>query len=127
MREILKALNRSVGINGSMIVTTDGVVVASDLGGHLHEERVAAVASLLIRSLRRSLEQANIGPLHRCVLTASQGKLVLVEAGSTFLIVATDAAIRLDVTLLDIEAAARRIAAHAQLQPAEPSHEGFPT
>ena len=125
MKEILQALNRSVGINGSMIVTTDGVVVASQLGGQLEEERVAAVASLLIRSLRRSLEQARVGPLHKCVLTASQGKLVIVEAGSAFLIVATDASIRLDVTLLDIEAAARRIATYAQLQPTEPSLERF--
>jgi len=115
VKSILESLNRSVGIKGSMIVTTDGVVVAADLGVELEEERVAAIASMLIPSLRRSLEQADLGPFARCVLTATEGKLVIVDAGVAFLVVATDATIRLDVTMLDIEAAARRIASKGRL------------
>ncbi|MHC5078874.1 MAG: roadblock/LC7 domain-containing protein, partial [Planctomycetota bacterium] len=45
MLEILRRLNTGVGVRGSMIVTSEGIVVAADLGGELEEERVAAMAS----------------------------------------------------------------------------------
>lgn len=109
MKNILRDLNRSVGIKGSMIVTRDGVVVAAELGEGLEEDRVAAIASVLIPSIRRSLERAEVGPFFKCVLTATEGKLVVVDAGIAFLVVATDRSIRLDITMLDIDAAAQRI------------------
>jgi len=115
VNSILENLNRCVGIKGSMVVTPDGVVVASQLGAGLEEDRVAAIASVLIPGIRRALERAQLGPFSRCMLTATDGKLVIVDAGIAFLVVATDSTIRLDVTMLEIDAAARRIERKGQL------------
>ena len=116
MNDVLDDLNRSVGIKGSMVVTPDGVVAAARFGHGLDDDRVAAIASILIPTVRRSLQRAGLRPFSKCILTASEGRLVIVDTGRVFLVVATDAGIRLDVTLLDIDAAARRIDGRSRLE-----------
>ena len=45
MVSILEELNKEIGIIGSIVVTPDGMVVASALGPDLDDETVAALAS----------------------------------------------------------------------------------
>jgi len=55
MKEVLINLNKEVGVKGSMIVTRDGVVVASEILPPLNGDMVAAIASNSIQRVNTSL------------------------------------------------------------------------
>jgi predicted regulator of Ras-like GTPase activity (Roadblock/LC7/MglB family) len=56
MKDILEKLNKSVGVKGSMIVTSDGITVASVLGKDMDENLVAAMASNTIHNAKKALK-----------------------------------------------------------------------
>ncbi|MEN8148782.1 MAG: roadblock/LC7 domain-containing protein [Planctomycetota bacterium] len=109
MREILEGLNESVGIRGSMVVSDDGMVIASSLGRQLDEEKVAAMASNAVMSIRRALAKQELPNFSRFTLTASHGKLVFTDTGIAYLVVVMDRNIDLGPTDIEIESAAMRI------------------
>ena len=74
MREILEELNQTAGIRGSMVMTHDGMVAASDLGLDLEEEVVAALASSLLIAVTKSLQDFSPDDsLTQYVLASSDG------------------------------------------------------
>ena len=109
MRKILKGLNEAVGIRGSMIISEDGMVIASCLGRQLDEDRVAAMASSAVMNIRRSLSGQGMPSFSRFTLTASHGKLVFTDTGIAYLVVVMDRNIDLGPTDIEIESAAMRI------------------
>ncbi len=109
MRRILKQLSDVAGIKGSMVVTQDGIVVASHLSGQLKENVVGAVASSVISSTRRDLATHGFQGFTRFTLVASQGKMVYIETGSAFLVVVVDRNVELGPVEIEIESAAMRI------------------
>ncbi len=115
MLQILKKLKHGVGIRGSMLVTSDGIVVAADLGGDLEEERVAAMASSVIQETQRCIHKLDLGSFYEFVLTAIHGKMVFHDIGVAFLVVLTDKGINLDHTLIEIRGAAFKIKSRAKM------------
>ena len=115
MKLELEKLNQEVGVKGSMVVTSDGIVVASELHGGLREEAVAAMASSIIRQIAASLEDLELGKFVRFILTSEYGKMVFVDAGVAYLVVLADMTINLDITLLEIYGAAHRIRSRSQM------------
>lgn len=109
MRRILKGLNDVVGIRGSMVVSHDGMVIASCLRRELDEDRVAAMASAAVMSTRRALSKYGMHNFSRFTLTASHGKLVFTDTGIAYLVVVMDRHIDLGPTDIEIESAAMRI------------------
>ena len=72
MKNILNELNKEVGIQGSMVMTPDGIMVASAIGPDLEEEIVAAIFSSLLVALRKILSQLKaVDDLKSCVLQAT--------------------------------------------------------
>ncbi|MHC5035968.1 MAG: roadblock/LC7 domain-containing protein [Planctomycetota bacterium] len=115
MLEILRRLNTGVGVRGSMIVTSEGIVVAADLGGELEEERVAAMASSVIQETQRCMNKVNLETFTEFILTSVHGKMVFHDIGIAFLVVLTDKGINLDHTLIEIRGAAFKIKSRAKL------------
>ena len=109
MRRILKQLNEVVGVNGSLVVARDGMVVASLLSRLLEEDRVAAMAANVIASTRRALERAGLRNFARFTLVASHGKMVFADTGPAYLVVVTDRNVDLAPVDIEIESAAMRI------------------
>ena len=109
MRNVLKGLNETIGIRGSMVVSDDGMVIASCLGRQLDEDKVAAMASNALMSIRRGLARQNLPNFGRFTLTASHGKLVITDTGIAYLVVVMDRKIDLGPTDIEIESAAMRI------------------
>ena len=109
MRRILKGLNEVVGIRGSMVISGDGMVIASCLGRQLDEDLVAAMASNAVMSVQRALTNVGVGNFSRFTLTASHGKLVFTDTGIAYLVVVMDRNIDLGPTDIEIESAAMRI------------------
>ncbi len=55
MFQILEELNKTVGINGSMIVGKDGIVIAADLNTNLQDEAVGALAASIVYTVKKSM------------------------------------------------------------------------
>lgn len=109
MRRILKQLNDVVGVKGSLVVTKDGIVIASHLSKQLEQDVVAAIAANVIRSTRRSFESHGLRHFARFTLVASHGKMVLADTGPAFLVVVMDRNVELSPVDIEIESAAMRI------------------
>jgi predicted regulator of Ras-like GTPase activity (Roadblock/LC7/MglB family) len=109
MIEVLESLNQEVGVKGSMVLTKDGMEVASAMQAGTDATTVAAIAANIVMSTLNALESMGEGSFKQFVFTASHGKMIFVETGIAYLVVVCDTQIRLDVTMLAISAAARKI------------------
>ena len=109
MKEILEQLNRSVGINGSAVITRDGIPVISVIPAQTDEEMMAAIGASLIRAVVRGLGQLAGQEVQSVCVEASRGSILLVNAGTVFLVVVIDPNINMDSTMLDIKSAASRL------------------
>jgi predicted regulator of Ras-like GTPase activity (Roadblock/LC7/MglB family) len=91
MREFLKELNDATGTSGSMVITPDGIMVAAAFTADLEEDVVAAFASSLLVSLKRSLAKVNAqGQLAWCTLKASEGAMMFVNMENSYLVIIAD-------------------------------------
>lgn len=110
MKNVLEELNQEVGIKGTMVITPDGIMVATALGPDLEEELVAAIVSSVLVAVNRALGQmkAQDGP-NSCVLTASAGKIMFYDMGNSFLVVVADSSLRLDTSIIAIRGAMFRL------------------
>ena len=110
MKEQLEKLNGIPGVQGSMVITRDGIMVAAALGPELHEDAVAALSSSLMLTLKRSFDPVGIDlDPEEMVLTAQDGKLVFLDLGNAFLVVVTKPQLRLSSGLVEIRSSARKI------------------
>jgi hypothetical protein len=109
MKDILTDLNKFAGVKGSMVVTADGMVVASALGPDLENENVAAISSQMIGAISRSLGGLGVESFSRYILSATHGRIVFVNLGVAYLVVITHQNIKLDVILIEIASTAYKI------------------
>ncbi len=109
MVSTLEELNKEVGVVGSLVVTPDGMVVASALGPDLDDETVAALASNAIIAAKRSMTTLGDSNCYRFVLTAMYGKMVFEDIGIAYLVVVTHQNISLGQTQIAIKGAAYKI------------------
>jgi predicted regulator of Ras-like GTPase activity (Roadblock/LC7/MglB family) len=109
MREVLLSLNKEVGVKGSMIVTRDGVVVASEILPPLNGEQVAAIASNSIQRVNASLRELGAKNFSRYLFNSTYGKMIFLETGDAYLVVVLDKHINIDFTMLAVASAARKI------------------
>ncbi len=90
MQEILTKLNDRADVLGSMVITPDGITVATALHSDLDEETVAAFASSLLVTLKKSLSDLETaGTLSFCTLNSTEGKLVFFDMKNSYLVVVT--------------------------------------
>ena len=109
MRDLLVELNQEVGIKGSMILTADGVVVASEVASPLNGDQVAAIASNSIQLINRSLMEVGAKDFTKFMFSASYGKMIFMGTGAAYLVVVLDKSLNIDFTILSIESAARKV------------------
>ena len=109
MRAILEELNLRVGARGSLVVTRDGIPIASSSRVEFHEERVAALAQKVIRESARALEGLSIPGFEQFVLTADCGRMIFVELSVAYLVVITQLSVDPEQAMLEIQSSARRI------------------
>jgi uncharacterized protein len=109
MRDVLLNLNKEVGVKGSLILTKDGVIVASEIPPPLNGELVAAIASNAIQRIIQSLRGLSAQSFSRYLFNASYGKMIFIETGDAYLVVVLDKQINIDFTMLAVASAARKI------------------
>ena len=109
MREVLLDLNKEVGVKGSMVLTRDGVVVASEIGPPLNGDQVAAIASNSIKRVNSALKEVGSKDFGKFVFNSTYGKMIFTETGEAYLVVVLDKHINIDFTMLAVASAARKI------------------
>ncbi len=115
MEDILARLDQEAGIRGSLLLSSDGVAVASRLGAGLDEERVAALFSYTVRKGLRSFEKSHQQPFEHVVISSTFGKVVIVNAGVGYLVVVTDPLVNLGATLVEVLSAGDQIRKRGRL------------
>jgi uncharacterized protein len=109
MLEILDGLNARPGIRGSLVATPDGMVVAARLNGTFDPEVAAALTSTLLAGAHEVGEQCGQQQVHRFVLVATRGKVIMLDLGNAYLVVLTDRHIDMSQGLIEIESAAKAL------------------
>jgi len=109
VKEILQRLNGEVDIIGSLVVTTDGMVVASALNPSLDEDTVAALASRLIGASKQSMEMLGENETSQFQICSSYGRMIFLDVGPAYLVVVTHENINVDQTMIAIRSAAYKI------------------
>ena len=54
MYQILEELNKTSGISGSMLVGSDGIIIAADLDTRFQDETVGAMAASIVSTVQKS-------------------------------------------------------------------------
>ena len=91
MREILNVLNQQAGTTGSMVITPDGIMVAAALGPGFEEDAVAAFASSILLTFKRSLSSLCArGEMKTCTLNAAKSKVMFLDMKNSYLVLVAD-------------------------------------
>jgi predicted regulator of Ras-like GTPase activity (Roadblock/LC7/MglB family) len=104
-------LSESFDIQGAMVVSRDGLVMASRLPGGLEDARVGAVSAGVLSLGVRSITQLGRGEFNQILAQGSKGNVVVTGAGSKAAFVALTAAnVNLGMVFLEAREAAERVA-----------------
>jgi uncharacterized protein len=109
VRDILGKLNKTNGVRGSMIVNRDGIVVASDFAIDIQETSIGAVASSILAALESALKRIQMGRFSRFIITGSENKLAMVDAGQAILLVLLNRDVNMGMVNLEIKDAAAAV------------------
>ena len=91
MREVLQMLEGAPGILGALVLTSDGVLVASvpERDAELHE-RIAAFVSMLMVSMEKDAAELGLKPVRRITFWAAKGRILILPAESFSLVMLAD-------------------------------------
>ena len=103
MNDILTQLNRIRGIGGSLLCSPDGLPMASALRTDIDEDELAATIATLIGHAYRLTTSMTHGKPVLINISGAQGGLVLLAAGSAFLIIITDPHANLALLQLEVK------------------------
>ena len=109
MQEVLEELNKTSGVNGSMIVGKDGIVIAADMRTQLQDEEVGALAASIISTVQKSMSRLSDDALKQVTVEASNGKLFLTDVGIGILAVTTDPQVNVGLIRLEVKNAAEKV------------------
>jgi len=115
MKSILAELNETISARGSIVVMRDGMLVASDVREGVDADRLAALGAAIVTEVGRTFEEEGSDSFSQIEIAAEQGKVILVEAGPTYLLVLLGARLEIGPGSIEIRSAANRIAREADL------------
>jgi predicted regulator of Ras-like GTPase activity (Roadblock/LC7/MglB family) len=109
MYQILEELNKTTGITGSLLVGSDGIIIAADLDTRFQDEAVGALAASIVSTVDKSLEKLQSTPFKQVTIEAEKGKLFLTDVGIGVLVVTTEPQVNMGLVRLEISNAQQKI------------------
>jgi len=119
VKEILRHLNETISARGSLVVARDGMLVAAEVRAGVDVDRLSALGAALVTELGASLQRAGLTQFSHVEVAAEHGKILLAEAGPTYLMVLVGARLEIGPGSIEIQSAANRLARAADLAPTE--------
>jgi len=109
MYNVLGELNKTSGIRGSMVVGSDGIIIAADLDSRLEDETVGALAASIVSNVGKALERLKQPNAERIMIESDDGKIFLSDAGVGILTVITEPQVNVGMVRLEIKNAVAMI------------------
>jgi predicted regulator of Ras-like GTPase activity (Roadblock/LC7/MglB family) len=111
IQEILtRVVNESGDLNGAVVVSNDGLIMGSVLGGAVDGNRIGAVSAGLLSLAGRSAQQLNQGDLVQTLIQATNGNIIAVRSGNNASFVGlTGTNVNLGMVFLECGDAAKEI------------------
>jgi predicted regulator of Ras-like GTPase activity (Roadblock/LC7/MglB family) len=107
--QILKNLVSS-GIEGTAVVTKDGLLVASELSESIDGETLAAMTATMTGAAETAMSELKKKEIERVIVESKDARLISVEAGKkTILVCMVNMKAKLGLVLLEMERAAKVI------------------
>jgi len=110
MYNILGELNKTSGIKGSMLVGSDGIIIAADLDSEYEDETVGALASSIVSNITKAMDRLDQQQMDKITIEAENGKLFLNDASVGILAVVTEPDVNIGMVRLEIKNAVNQIA-----------------
>jgi len=111
LKELLKEFkSSSVDVQASAVVSTDGLIIASELPQDVEEDRVAAMSAAMLSLGERTSKELMKGSLEQVFVKGQDGYILLMGAGEDAVLTALakkDA--KLGLVFLDMKRAADKI------------------
>lgn len=109
--EILKELRKIGDIQGSSVISRDGLVIVSDLSKDVNEETFAAMSAAIEGAAETAVAELNQGNLNQIIIDANKGKIITISAGKkAILVILAKSDINLGLVLLELGRASRKVA-----------------
>ena len=90
MKDLLAPLREMRDVRGCAVMTHDGMLVVGSLPPDSPEEVVAALTSFMVTTTNRSLRENGLENFESMMLTATNGNLLLISIGQSYLVTITD-------------------------------------
>jgi len=103
MYQVLSDLNKTPGVTGSMVVGSDGIVIAADLDTNFESETVGALAASITSNIQKSLDRLDTTPWSQVTIEADDAKLFFTDANLGILIVTTEKIVNVGLVRLEIK------------------------
>ena len=111
LNELLKEFKLSaVGVEASAVVSTDGLIIASELPRDVEDDRVAAMSAAMLSLGERTSQELMKGSLEQVFVKGQEGYILLMGAGKEAVLTALarkDA--KLGLIFLDMKRTAGKI------------------
>lgn len=101
MMDVLDKLNRHKQIDGSMLITRDGMIIAAAIPAEVSKESVAAFLSSIGLALKTSLQDLGVDGFTRYSISTIDKRIILMDLGKMFLIIFTP--LDIDVANVNVE------------------------
>ena len=108
--KLLKGLEGIGEIDGSAVVTRDGLLIASDLPREIDAETFAAMSATMVGAAETAISELKKGGIERVITEGEQTKLIATGAGSNAVLVSmVDRDANLGLVLVEMKKIANNV------------------
>ncbi len=115
MQELLGHLNKVRGVGGTLLVSVEGLTMASQLRTGADESALAATIGELLGSAQRTAQHLGLGVPATFQAITDHGGLLILAAGPAYVAILTDAGANLSLLGIEAKPHLERIAARLAL------------
>ena len=110
LAKILDSLSKIGDITGSAVISTDGLLIASNMKSDADTETFAAMSAAMHGAAETAVSELKQGTLNEIIIDASKGKIITISSGkNSILVILADKRINLGLALLELGRASGKI------------------
>ena len=110
LTKILQNLRKIGQVVGSSIISTDGLLIASDLGGGIEADTFAAMSAAMLGAAETAASELKQGSIRQVIVEAEEGKIIAISAGEkAILVILAKPELKLGLALLELGKASNKI------------------
>ena len=110
LTQILQGLRKIGDMMGSAVISTDGLLIASDLSESVDEDTVAAMSAAMQGAAETAVSELKQGELRQIIIEAEKAKIITISSGEkAILVILARPEIKLGLALLELGKASGKI------------------